>query len=148
MENNVLLTIEELKSRRKSYLESLTSNKNKISRLDKIAIWITKNVGSMRFFLIILVWTVCWLGWNMLSPKYLRFDLYPAFVLWLFISNLIQLFLMPLILIGQNLQSSQADFCSETDLKVNMLAALENETILSHLEYQNKVILQILKKLE
>ena len=84
----------------------------------------------------------------MLGPKHLRFDPFPAFVLWLFISNMIQLFLMPLIMIGQNLQSNQADFRSETDLKINMLAAVENETILLHLEYQNNIILQILIQLE
>ncbi len=39
----------------------------------------------------------------MFAPKSLRFDPYPGFVLWLFISNMIQLFLMPLLLIGQNL---------------------------------------------
>ncbi len=44
-------------------------------------------------------------------------------------------------MIGQNLQSNQTDFRSETDLKINMLAAVENETILLHLEYQNKIIL-------
>lgn len=148
MENNVPLTIDELKSRRKSYIKSLDSKKKKISRLDKLARWITENVGSMKLFVIILVWTLCWLGWNMLGPKHLRFDPFPAFVLWLFISNMIQLFLMPLIMIGQNLQSNQADFRSEIDLKINMLAAVENETILLHLEYQNKIILQILKHLE
>lgn len=67
----------------------------------------------------------------MLVSKQLRFDPYAAFVLWLFISNMIQLFLMPLIMLGQNIQ-----------------AALENETILLHLENQNKIMLKILKVLE
>jgi uncharacterized membrane protein len=74
-----------------------------LAALDRLAVWITERVGTMVFFLIIFTWTVCWLFWNMLAPKSLRFDPYPGFVLWLFISNMIQLFLMPLLMIGQNL---------------------------------------------
>ena len=47
----------------------------------------------MGFFLLIFSWTVLWLGWNVIAPKSLQFDPYPAFVLWLFISNMIQIFL-------------------------------------------------------
>jgi len=49
----------------------------------------------MGFFFIIAVWTIVWLGWNTLAPSNVRFDPAPAFVLWLFISNLIQIHLMP-----------------------------------------------------
>ena len=44
----------------------------------------------------------------MFAPTDLRFDPYPAFVLWLFISNMIQIFLMPLLMVGQNLQAKRA----------------------------------------
>ena len=84
----------------------------------------------------------------MLAPIDLRFDPFPAFVLWLFISNMIQLFLMPLIIIGQNLQSAHADARAEADFEINKQAEEEIETILQHLEYQNKIILEILDKLE
>ena len=43
--------------------------KQKLSALDKLALWITKNVGTMGFFFIIFIWTVVWLGWNWLAPK-------------------------------------------------------------------------------
>jgi uncharacterized membrane protein len=102
----------------------------------------------MGFFVLIFSWTVLWLGWNMLTPEKARFDPYPAFVLWLFISNMIQLFLLPLIMIGQNLQSEHAELRAETDLKINELAEIENETILIHLENQNEMILQILRNIE
>jgi uncharacterized membrane protein len=87
------------------------------------------------------------LGWNTLVPKDLRFDPYPAFALWLFISNMIQIFLMPLIMIGQNQQSEKAEARAEADFEVNTKAEMEVETILLHLENQNKLILQILEKL-
>ena len=148
MPQNIPLKIEELKHRRQTYLETLKADAEKVSKLDKLALWITEHVGSMRFFLIIFLWTTCWLGWNLLAPQTLRFDPYPAFVFWLFISNMIQLFLMPLIMIGQNLQSNHAEVRAETDLKINELSEVENETILIHLENQNEIILQILKHIE
>jgi uncharacterized membrane protein len=102
----------------------------------------------MGFFLIIFIWTIVWLGWNSLAPKDVRFDPYPAFVLWLFISNVIQIFLMPLIMVGQNLQSAHAEMRAEADFEVNTKAETEIETILMHLENQNKIILEILEKLD
>ena len=129
-------------------IKTLETNTKNVSNLDKLALWITNHVGSMGFFVIILVWTISWLGWNVFAPKNLRFDPYPGFVLWLFISNMIQLFLMPLIMIGQNLQSYHADMRAEVDFKINELAAIENETIIIHLENQNEMIIQILKRLE
>jgi uncharacterized membrane protein len=102
----------------------------------------------MGFFFIIFIWTVVWLGWNWLAPKEARFDTYPAFVLWLFLSNVLQIFLMPLIMIGQNLLSDHAEVRAEADFEVNTKAELEIETILMHLENQNKIIMEILEKLE
>ncbi len=64
------------------------------SMLDQIALWITRHVGTMGFFIVILIWTVLWLGWNLLAPKDYQFDPPSAFVFWLFISNLIQIMLM------------------------------------------------------
>lgn len=93
--------------------------------LDRLAVSITEHVGTMVFFLIIFTWTVCWLFWNMFAPKSLRFDPYPGFVLWLFISNMIQLFLMPLLLIGQNLLGQGAEERAKRDLSVNVKAEKE-----------------------
>jgi uncharacterized membrane protein len=141
-------SIEEFKNKRQEILNTHTPDKIKPSFLDKVAVWITNHVGSMGFFMIIFIWTAIWLGWNMFAPKSARFDPYPGFVLWLFISNLIQLFLMPLIMIGQNVQSRHADLRAEADLKINIQAELEIETILLHLEYQNNLMLKILKDIE
>jgi uncharacterized membrane protein len=148
MPKNMPLKSAELKHRREAFMRSLKGDKKNVSTLDKLALWITVKVGSMGFFLIIFLWTICWLSWNIFAPSTLRFDPYPGFVLWLFISNMIQLFLMPLIMIGQNLQSRYADMRAETDLKINELSDIENETILIHLENQNEMILEILKNIQ
>jgi uncharacterized membrane protein len=146
-EQNTPLSLEELKKLRRPF-KAIVLKHEKVSALDKLALWITQHVGSMGFFLIIFIWTVIWLSWNILAPAAARFDPYPAFVLWLFISNLIQLFLMPLIMIGQNLQSNQADARSEADYEVNKQAEREIETILAHLENQNKLIIEILDSIK
>lgn len=148
MQKNIPIKLEELKRRREAFIKTLNRDSKNVSKLDKLALWITDHVGSMRFFVIIFLWTTLWLGWNVLVPNALRFDPFPAFVFWLFISNMIQLFLMPLIMIGQNLQSRHSDVRAETDLKINELAEVENETILIHLENQNEIILKILKHIE
>lgn len=109
MEENPILSIDELKKKRKAILKKIESELKKTSGLDRLAFWITEHVGSMGFFLIIFTWTVSWLGWNILALKESRFDPFPGFVLWLFISNMIQLFLMPLIMIGQNIQAKHSD---------------------------------------
>lgn len=119
-----------------------------LSRLERLAVWITDHVGTMGFFLIIFFWTVLWLGWNTLAPAGLRFDPLPGFVLWLFISNMIQIFLMPLIMVGQNLQGRHSEARADADFDVNTRSEKETETILLHLENQNKLILEILNKLD
>jgi len=148
MEDHKPKTLKELKALRKPIRNANIETRQKLSHLDKLALWITKNVGTMGFFFIIFIWTAGWLGWNWLAPKEVRFDPYPAFVLWLFISNMIQIFLMPLIMIGQNLQSDHAEARAEEDFEVNKKAELEIETILMHLENQNKIIMEILERLE
>jgi len=142
------ISLDDFKKKRKTIIEPVLKDKIKPSVLDRVAVWITNHVGSMGFFMIIFAWTAIWLGWNMFAPNEARFDPFPGFVLWLFISNMIQLFLMPLIMIGQNIQSRHADLRAEADLKINTKAEFEIETILEHLEYQNKIILQILQDLE
>ena len=148
MGNSKPKTLKELIALRKPVRNANIIAKQKLSPLDKLALWITKNVGTMGFFFVIFIWTAGWLGWNSLAPKEVRFDPFPAFVLWLFISNMIQIFLMPLIMIGQNLQSDHAEVRAEADFEVNTKAEREIETILMHLENQNEIIMEILKKLE
>lgn len=123
--------------------------------LERMALWATTHVGNPGFFLIIAGWTVFWLLWNTLAPRAVRFDPAPAFVLWLFISNMIQILLMPLIMVGQNLLSRHAELREEADFEINCKAEKEVEAILLHLEHQaaeiehqGELVLQILRHLE
>ncbi|MDO8552261.1 MAG: DUF1003 domain-containing protein [bacterium] len=142
------LPLAELKKARKPIRDINAVYKERLTSLERFAVWITKRVGTMGFLLLILTWTILWLGWNVLAPSELTFDPYPAFVLWLLISNMIQLFLMPMLLIVQNLQGKHAEARAEADYEVNTKAEREVETVLEHLENQNEMTLAILKKLE
>ncbi len=142
------LTLAELRKKHKSVRNIQIEKTEKLTVLEKAAVWITDKVGTMGFFLIIFTWTVLWLTWNMFAPVAMRFDPYPAFVLWLFISNMIQIFLMPLIMVGQNLQGRHSEARASADFDVNTKAEEEIETILQHLENQNDLILKILNRLD
>ncbi|MCC6627301.1 MAG: DUF1003 domain-containing protein [Chloroflexi bacterium] len=125
------------------------------SPLERMALAVTRRVGTPGFFLLIASWTILWLGWNLIGPAGARFDPAPAFVLWLFISNLIQLLLMPLLLVGQNLLNRHAELRADADFEVNQKAETEVEAILLHLEHQaasiehqEELSLRILRRLE
>ena len=141
------LSQDKFRKRRKPLRNVNTEATEKLSTLDRLACWITSRVGTMGFFLIVLTWTVIWLGWNLLAPGALQFDPPIAFVFWLFISNLIQLLLMPLIMVGQNVQGRHSELRADHDLEVNVKAEGEIEVILEHLEYQNTILIAMVKKL-
>jgi uncharacterized membrane protein len=147
-EKRAPLSFDELRKLRKPLIRVHLEQKKKLSTLDRLACWMTDAVGTMGFFLLLVVWTAVWLGWNTLAPLELRFDPFPAFVLWLFLSNMIQILLMPLIMVGQNLQGRHAEARAEADFEVNTKAEREIETILLHLERQSDLMLKILSQLE
>ncbi len=119
-----------------------------LTPLKKLALFVTERVGTMGFFFIILAWTTFWLAWNILAPKGWKFDPFPAFVLWLIISNVLQILLMPLLLIGQNIQGMRSDIRGEHDYQTDKRAEKEIKTVLANFRMQEKLILQILGKVE
>ncbi|MCS7069284.1 MAG: DUF1003 domain-containing protein [Meiothermus sp.] len=141
-----LPSIAEVLKRRRPLRNANQEHKDSLSPLERLALWITEHVGSMGFFLIIFFWTLFWLSWNFLAPPQLKFDPPMAFVFWLFLSNMIQLFLMPLLMIGQNLQSRHAELRAEHDLEVNIKAEQEIEALLRHIDFQNRLLLALVIK--
>ena len=84
---------------------------------------------------------------NLLAPDQYKFDPPMGFIFWLFLSNLIQILLMPLIMVGQNLHGQHAEARAEHDLEINIKAEQEIEVILHHLEHQNEILITMLRKL-
>lgn len=121
-----------------------------LSLLDRFAVKITDKVGSMGFFILILAWTVLWCGYNILasdvpSLHWQAFDPFPAFVAYLLISNVIQILLMPLIMVGQNLQGRHSEIRAQLDYEVNTKAEQEVMVILRNLEHNTDLLIQLIK---
>lgn len=115
-------------------------HKSSLSRSQRLASWITSKIGTMAFFYIIFSWTAFWLLWNTLAPKNMQFDAAPNFLMWLFLSNMIQIFLMPLIMIGQNLQGKHAELLADNDYEVNKKAEEEIKELKEKLDYLTQLI--------
>ena len=141
------MSLHEFRKRRKPLRNINLEMQEKLTRLDRLAVWITTHVGTMGFFIVIMLWTIVWLGWNFYAPPALQFDSPMGFVFWLFLSNLIQLLLMPLIMVGQNVIGRHAEARAEHDLQINMKNEHEIEVILHHLEHQNEILMAMMNKL-
>lgn len=123
-------------------------HRESLSALEKLALFVTTKIGSMGFFFLLLTVTILWVIWNTYASAEYRFDPFPAFVLWLFCSNILQLLLMPLILIGQNLQGRHAEVRAESDYELNLRAEKEIKRIVTHLEKQDKVSIETLRRID
>jgi uncharacterized membrane protein len=128
------LTLEELRAQHPPLRNVFQEHQQELSRMDHVALFITSHVGTMGFFLAIAAWTVIWLGWNLLAPKSMQFDPPTAFVFWLFISNMIQILLMPLLMVGQNLQGRHAELRAQNDYEVNVRAESEIQLLMEHIK--------------
>jgi uncharacterized membrane protein len=100
----------------------------------------------MGFFLVIFAWTVCWTGYNIIAskvpPRHLHaFDPHRAFAAYLLISSLIQIPLMPLLMVGQNLQGRHSEARAEADFLVNQKALADSGAIIKRLENPDEKIL-------
>jgi uncharacterized membrane protein len=78
------------------------------------------------------------LGWK-------AFDPFPAFVAYLLISNVIQILLMPLIMVGQNVQSLHSEIRAELDFEINQKAEQEVIEILKGLAHNTDLLIQLMK---
>jgi uncharacterized membrane protein len=112
-------------------------HKNHLSKTDRLALFITKRVGTMGFFYFCLVLVTLPLLFKSTMPviQYLS-------------SGYLQLILLPLILVGQNLQSRHAELRAQHDYETNVKAEKEIESILLHLEKQDEIMLDILRRIE
>lgn len=138
----------ETKGPRPRHRDVNRDHRQSLSGLERLAVRVTRAVGTMTFFLLIAGWSLGWLVWNLVAPPDLRFDPAPAFVLWLFVSNLIQIHLMPLIMVGQGLQGRHAELRAQADFEVDQKVGSDVLAILARLDRQNEILLDIVRRIE
>lgn len=131
------LSLKELKEKYPAVKSANAIHQERLTFLDKTALFITERVGTMGFFFFCVILVTI----PLFAPKSLPVVQYIS-------SGYLQLILLPLIMVGQNLQSRHSEIRSEIDFKTNIKAEKEIETILLHLEEQQKLVLQILHRLE
>jgi uncharacterized membrane protein len=137
MENKTIETVKSLRSKFSPVENTNEIHKKRMSSLDKIALAITRRVGSMGFFFACCALVIIPLIVSSLMP-----------VVQYISSGILQLILLPLIMVGQNLQGRHAELRAEHDFDTNVKAEKEIETILLHLEKQDEMMLEILKRIE
>jgi uncharacterized membrane protein len=113
---------------------------------DKIALAITTAVGTMYAVYFFIVGLAGWMLWQGAIAKH-PFDPYP-FAFLLFMGNIVQLLLMPLIMVGQNIQSKHAELRSDEEYKTTLSSYHDLEAILKHLDAQDQQLLEQTKLIE
>lgn len=108
-----------------------------LSATDRIALAATSVVGTMWFFFGCLAMVTV----PLLLPSSMKVIQYVS-------SGYLQLILLPLIMVGQNLQSRHAEIRAENDYRVNLKAEREVEHIFRHLEYQNAILVALMRKMD
>lgn len=112
-------------------------HQSRLTKTDKLALFIVKRVGTMGFFYVCAVLVTI--------PLFVA----PALPIVQYISSgYLQLILLPLIMVGQNLQGRHAELRAQHDYETNVKAEKEIEAILLHLEKQDEMMLDILKRIE
>lgn len=137
METKAIETVESLKAKFAPVKNAYQVHKSTLSPLDKFAMFITNKVGTMGFFFICCVLVVV----PLIVASTLPVVQYIS-------SGILQLILLPLIMVGQNLQGRYTEIRAQHDFNTNVKAEKEIETILLHLEKQDEVMLDILHKIE
>ena len=122
------------------------THKQSLTFQKRLALVITSAIGTMYavyFFIIFLA------GWMLWQSRFSNqpFDPYP-FAFLLFIGNIVQLLLMPLIMVGQNIQAQHAEIRADEEYKTTTTSFRDIEHIIEHLNAQDKELLKQSKLLE
>lgn len=138
MKKEDIIPLEDLKKINKPINANIRS-KEDLTLLDKVAVFITKIVGTMWCAIIFTIIALLGLPGAIEGGRY-------EVITWL-TQTFLQLVLFSVVIVGQNLQNRHAQKRADFNFDVNVKSELEIETILQHLENQNKVLLDIQKKI-
>ena len=82
----------------------------------RIAVFITSRFGTMEAFYVLIIWMFGWMFLAVAGFSFFRYDPYP-FTFLLFLSNLVQLFALPILAVGQQVLSRASDKQAEQTFK-------------------------------
>lgn len=108
----------------------------------KLAVFLTSKFGSMGMFYFLVVWMLGWIVLATVGVGFFKNDPYP-FTFLLFLSNLVQLFALPILAVGQQVLSQASDKQAEQTYKdAETLLKLQDE-IHRLIEINNKLTEEI-----
>ena len=107
---------------------------------DRIALVITGAIGTMYAVYLFAAILAGWMIWQVLSGSS-AFDPFP-FAFLLFLGNIVQLLLMPLIMVGQNLQNRHAEVRADAEYKTVGKMFHDTEAVMKHLDAQDAELLR------
>lgn len=105
-----------------------------LSGQDRIALALTSAIGTMYAVYIFLAVIVLW---TLLQSGQGSFDPYP-FAFLLFLGNIVQLLLMPLIMVGQNVQNRHVEARAGEQYLTVTKTFHDLEAVLAHLDQQDR----------
>lgn len=112
---------------------------------EKAAVWLTLIFSTMELFWIVDIFMAIWIIGN--SIGFWHFDPMP-FPLLLMVINIPQLPLLPLLAIGQAVLSRKQTLQADEAYQTTMHSFSDIEQIMQHLDKQDDVILEILRRLD
>jgi uncharacterized membrane protein len=83
---------------------------------DRLAVFITSKFGTMGAFYVLVIWNIVWIFLATLGVGVFKLDPYP-FTFLLFLSNLVQLFALPVLAVGQQILGRTSDKQAELTYK-------------------------------
>jgi uncharacterized membrane protein len=118
----------------------------KMSRGQRIADGLATVMGSWAFIIVQSIILAIWITFNVLA--YINhWDPYPFILLNLALSFQAA-YAAPIIMMSQNRQAAKDRLMAEQDYVVNIKAEEEVKSIMAHLEQQDEVMIDILRRIE
>jgi len=114
---------------------------------DKLAVFITNKFGNIWMFYALIAWMLIWMVLATAGIWVFNGDRYP-FSFLLFLSNLIQLWALPVLAFGQQVLSRKAEIQADQQFKDVENSYRDIEQIMRHLSSQDEELLRQSEMLE
>ena len=132
--------------RHKPVININQADADKLTTGQRIADRLAAVMGSWTFIIVQSVLLVAWICLNV-AAYIQHWDPYPFILLNLALSFQAA-YAAPIIMMSQNRQASKDRLMAEQDYEVNVKAEDELKAIMSHLEQQDEVMLDLLRRVE